>query len=99
MQRIDLCRELRVAAIHRKRVLREIVRADGEEIGFRRDLVCCERSRGGFDHYTDLDRSSPSDLTTRFIDQGAYGTNLGRARDHGQQQLALLVRLNAQNRS
>ena len=34
IQRIDLRRELRVAAIHRERVLREVVGADGEEIGF-----------------------------------------------------------------
>jgi hypothetical protein len=32
VQRIDLRRELRMAAIHRERVLREVVGADGEEV-------------------------------------------------------------------
>ena len=56
MQTVDLPGQRRVHAVHREGVLREVVRPDGEEIDFPRELRGHERGRRNFDHDPDLDR-------------------------------------------
>ena len=48
VQAVDLRRELRVPAVHRERVLREVVGADGEEVRLAREL---RRHHGGRRHF------------------------------------------------
>ena len=55
MKRIGLFGELRMAAVHRERVLRQIVRADREEIDFARERFGNQRGSGYFDHHADFD--------------------------------------------
>ena len=42
MERVEEPREARAGSIHRKRVLREVVRADRKEVAVSRELYCLQ---------------------------------------------------------
>ena len=57
MMRVEEAPEVVVLAVARKRVLRQVVRAAGEEVDFFCKPVGDDRRRGRLDHDTDLDRA------------------------------------------
>lgn len=67
-------------AIHREGVLRQIVGADGKEIGFLRERLRNQRSRWHFDHHAYLDAAH---LLACFLLQNALGrAQFVESRDH-----------------
>ncbi len=55
MKCVEPRRQLRVSAVHRQSVLREVVGPHGQEIGFASDAVRHDGGRRCFDHCADFD--------------------------------------------
>jgi len=87
MHAIDARRELRVATIHRERVLREVVGADREEIDFGGELVGEQRRRRGLDHHAQRD-GGYAEFRALLVEHAPDGAHLGDVRDHRQQYAA-----------
>ena len=68
MQTVGLGGEIGLATVHRERVLREIVRADRQEIRVLRELIGQQRRRRHFDHHADFDGIRAAKLAREFID-------------------------------
>ena len=82
MQAIDTGGERRIGAVHAEGVLREIVGAHGEEIGFLRQLVGEDCGCGRLDHHAQFDVLGDAHFLGQPIKHGARGRNLGHIGDH-----------------
>ena len=83
-KRIGSAGQLRMAAIHRERVLRQVVAADREEVHRRRDALGGERGGGRFDHRADFDGRA-GELRLKRVDCVTHGAHFRNVRDHRQE--------------
>ena len=103
MQPVDLRCELRITAVHRQRILRQVVGPGREEVGCRGEDVGADRCRRGLDHHTELHRRGLPQLglhqlDAEFVNDAAHRDQLGKTGDHRQQDAALAGGLDAQDR-
>jgi hypothetical protein len=62
MQAVGLSGEIGLATVHRERVLREIVRADRQEVRVSSELIGQQRGRRHFDHHAHLNGIGPANF-------------------------------------
>ena len=86
-----------MSPVHGERVLREIVGADREEIGFHGHGLRQQRGCRCLDHDTDLDGLVPADPGARLLHHGAHGADLRHVGDHRQENAALAEWLHSEN--
>jgi hypothetical protein len=87
MQRVGAARQRRVAAVHRERVLRQVIAADRQEINLPQQDRCIERSGRSLDHGAEFDPASVAEFGVEFFDQGAHRPDFGNVRNHRYEQL------------
>ena len=89
MQRPVERRHVGVRAIHGQPVLRQVVRADREEVRLGRQAVGEQRRRGHLDHDAELRNARQTAARRGLLEQAPGGLQLRERRDHRQQDAEL----------
>ena len=98
MQPVLPGRQACVAAVHRQRVLSQIVGADREKIDVRSQLVGHERGRWNLDHDAQLD-GRHAQFPPLLLHQFPGLLQLADVADHGKHDLQIAIRRSPQNRA
>lgn len=99
MEPVEIARHRRIAAVHRKRVLRQVVGADREEVGLAGEQVGGDRGGGRLDHDPERDGVGMADRAGCGIERGADGAEFGEARDHRHHDAALACGADREDRA
>ena len=100
MRRIEVCHS-GVAALDRKRILRQVVRADGEEVNFLCELLCQNGGCRDLHHHADLHRAGRNALRLQRLllltQQGLCLAELIHGADHREHNAHVAIGSRAEN--